>query len=394
MKSVVKIQLATSEQCTGCAACVNACPKNCLHMDVNLLGSMQPSIDSKNCISCSLCMKSCPSLNTSISNDYLHAYTLQTKDEKILNNSSSGGAFYEIARYVILHKEGVVFGVRFNGTHVQHDWTETIEGLRDFMGSKYVQSDIGDMYIKVKECLNANRYVLFSGTPCQIAGLKQFLQREYEKLITIDLICHGVPNPIVWEKYMARLIHKNNIQKITAIKFRAKFDDYTRKCNYYNFYVSYVKENEEVAILESRMDNLFFSFFSRNIYRESCYRCSYREIKNSRADFTIGDSIVPDQYPNERGMLSTLVIHSKKGKDILESIKSSFYIFADLNLSHVYSYYRQSELDTRKYEETRPWKLVNFLAKYIPLEIIRPLYMHDKAKVVLKRKYQRYVKKI
>ncbi len=390
----VKIHLASQNLCTGCAACANACPQKCVHMEANMLGSLCPSIDSKHCINCELCIKSCPALVGPVQTDYTCAYTLQTNNENILNNSSSGGAFYEIARTVINDMGGVVFGVRFNGIHVQHDWTETIDGLKEFMGSKYVQSDIGYMYVMAKEFLNDGRYVLFTGTPCQIAGLKKFLMKPYEKLLTIDLICHGVPNPVVWEKYMTRFIQKKRVNEIVAIKFRVKFDAYTQRCNYYNFYTLYKQDKKEKLFLEERRKNLFYSYFSRNIYRESCYNCCYRNINASFADFTIGDSVIPNQYPNDRGMVSTLIIHSIKGKELLDKIRENFSIYSNLELSHVYDYYKQAKLDEQEQRVNRPWRLVSFLSKRIPLEYLRLLYTHDKLHVVIKRKIKRHAKKI
>lgn len=394
MNRQANIRLASRDICTGCAACVNACPQRCVHIDTNVFGSLQPHIDSKHCIKCRLCEKSCPALTKSIQSNYLYAYTLQTNDEEVLNNSSSGGAFYEIAKTIINDMNGVVFGVRFNGIHVQHDWTDAIDGLKEFMGSKYVQSDIGYMYVKAKEFLNAGRYVLFTGTPCQIAGLKQFLKRPYEKLLTIDLICHGVPNPIIWERYMARLIRKKRINDIVSIKFRAKFDEYTRGCNYYNFYTLYKQDDKEMLFLEERRRNLFYSYFGRNIYRESCYNCRYRDVNTSFADFTIGDSVIPNQYPNDIGMVSTLIVHSQIGQHFLNVIRGNFRIFADLELSNVRDYYNQARLDEQEQRVNRPWRLVNFLSKRIPLEYLRLLYTHDKFTVIINRKIKRYAKKI
>ena len=394
MKSTSNIKLASSEQCTGCSACVNVCPQSCVTMDVNILGAIHPRIDTNHCIKCGLCIKTCPSLVTFEKNYDVSpiSYTIQSKDDDVLLNSSSGGAFFEIARYVI-NEGGVVFGVCFNGVHVQHDWTDTLEGVKSFMGSKYVQSDIGLTYVKVREFLKEGRVVLFSGTPCQVVGLRKYLNDSYNKLITIDLICHGVTNPIVWENYIISLKNKLKIDDFISIKFRAKFDDYSQGCNYYTFYVKY-KHGETVNLyLEPRQENLYYSYFSRNYYRESCYYCKYRSVESSVADFTIGDSVMCGQSPDNKKMVSTMVVHSTNGRNVLNAIQNNINIFP-LDLIRLHEYYYQARIDEDIQKKNRPWRLVNLLSKYVPLKFIRPLYMHDTVNVIVERKILKYAKKI
>ena len=222
MKRITDIHLASSDTCTGCSACASVCPTESISMKIDREGFLQPCIDTKTCIGCHRCEKICPAINAIIKNDFVsHAYNAQTSDDYALRKSSSGGAFYELSRYVI-EKGGVVFGVKFKGIHVQHDYAETLEGVEAFMGSKYIQSEIGNTFKIAKSFLDQGRWVLYSGTPCQIAGFKRYLNRDYEKLITVDLICHGVPSPGIWEKYIQRLKRKINAGDIKDIRFRIK----------------------------------------------------------------------------------------------------------------------------------------------------------------------------
>ena len=183
------IQLAPTDLCTGCSACVSICKHNALSMEVDKQGFLNPKRDAHHCIGCHLCEKVCPIINsTKKENVIACAYNVQTNDRPALAKSSSGGAFYELSRYII-NKGGVVFGVRFNGIHVEHGYAETLKGIEAFMGSKYVQSEVGNSFREAKAFLEQDRWVLYTGTPCQIAGLKKFLDKEYAKLLTADVIC-------------------------------------------------------------------------------------------------------------------------------------------------------------------------------------------------------------
>jgi coenzyme F420-reducing hydrogenase beta subunit len=171
-------------------------------------GFLYPEINDAICIQCSLCEKICPVLVLVNSRKPLYVYAAKNPDEPIRRESSSGGMFTLLAEAVIL-RGGVVFGARFNEKwEVIHDYTENKEGLAEFRGSKYVQSRIGNTYIQAREFLEAGRVVMFSGVPCQIAGLKGFLQKDYDNLVTVDLVCHGVPSPKVWQRYLYEVVEK------------------------------------------------------------------------------------------------------------------------------------------------------------------------------------------
>jgi len=200
------VQLVKRELCTGCGACYSICPVHCISMQEDPEGFLYPVIEKEKCTSCKKCENVCPAIVQGNERKPLSVYAAKNLNEEIRRQSSSGGIFTLIAESII-QKGGVVFGARFNGNwEVVHDYTETEEGLAAFRGSKYVQSRIGDTYLKAKDFLLAGRKVLFSGTPCQIAGLKAFLQKDYDNLLTVDLICHGVPSPLVWKRYLDEVI--------------------------------------------------------------------------------------------------------------------------------------------------------------------------------------------
>jgi len=201
-----KVQPVKKELCTGCNACYSICPAHCISIQEDPEGFLYPVIEKEKCTSCKKCENICPAAVKGNKRKPLSVYAARNPDEQIRRQSSSGGIFTLIAEYII-QKGGVVFGARFNDNwEVVHDYTETVEGLAVFRGSKYVQSRIGDTYIKTKNFLLAGRKVLFSGTPCQIAGLKAYLQKDYDNLLTVDLVCHGVPSPLVWKRYLDEVI--------------------------------------------------------------------------------------------------------------------------------------------------------------------------------------------
>ena len=200
------IKSTNKKLCTGCAACYSICPVRCISMQEDSEGFLYPVVEKDKCTSCKKCETVCPAIVQRNERKPLYVYAAKNLNEEIRRQSSSGGIFTLIAESII-QEGGVVFGARFNENwEVVHDYTETIEGLAAFRGSKYVQSRIGNTYLSAKDFLLAGRKVLFSGTPCQIAGLKAFLQDDYDNLLTVDLVCHGVPSPLVWKRYLDETI--------------------------------------------------------------------------------------------------------------------------------------------------------------------------------------------
>lgn len=232
------IEIKNKKDCCGCHACVSVCAKHCITMQTDSEGFLYPVVDKDSCTDCGLCEKVCPVIHQSAPVGPQATYIAINRDEGIRLQSSSGGIFSLLAEKII-SEGGVVFGARFDENwDVVHAWTDTIEGIAPFRSSKYVQSRIGNTYREARAFLQQGRKVLFSGTPCQIAGLKKYLRKEYDNLLTVDFICHGVPSAGVWQRYLSELreelraergVGKNTVPLsmdelpvITGISFRDK----------------------------------------------------------------------------------------------------------------------------------------------------------------------------
>ena len=220
------INISDKRNCCGCTACSQVCPKSCITMQIDEEGFKYPQVDANLCVDCGLCEKVCPYLNSyPIPEEKPASFACKTKDDDLRGKSSSGGLFSVLATKII-QENGVVFGARFNEDwDVYHDYTETEAGLAEFRGSKYVQSDMGDCFAQVKNFLKTGRKVLFTGTPCQVAGLNHFIQKKFENLYTVDFVCHCVPSPKVWKSYLKEV--RGNAT-ITHISFRDKSEGWAR----------------------------------------------------------------------------------------------------------------------------------------------------------------------
>lgn len=322
------ITILEKYNCCGCGACVQVCPKQCISMFADNEGFLYPQVDKAICIDCGLCEKVCPVISQNELRSPLAVYAAKNTNEDIRLKSSSGGIFTLLAEQVI-SEGGVVFGARFNESwEVVHDYTETVEGLEPFRGSKYVQSVIGDNFIKAKKFLTEGRKVLFSGTPCQISGLKKFLRKEFENLLTVEVVCHGVPSPMVWRDYLEYRRTKyasgvRELPKITDILFRDKSDGWKN----YGLRICYSEEklNNNLVCQSERKSNceitpanedIFMNGFLRNLYlRPSCFHCPVKGGK-SGADMSLADywgieSYHPTFY-DQRGV-GLLLIYTEKG---------------------------------------------------------------------------------
>lgn len=302
--------------CTGCSSCYSICPVQAITMQQNSEGFYYPLIDQKKCIRCGRCEQVCPVLLTHepISNEINEAYACIYKDEDIRLQSSSGGMFTVFAEQII-NNGGIVFGARFTDSFsVIHDWTDTIDGLSSFRGSKYVQSSIGETYKKCKSFLDANRMVMFSGTPCQIVGLKNFLGKDYDNLFTIDVICHGVPSPLVWERYLQETEQKSG-KYIEKISFRRKDCGWKR----YSLVFTFSDSSEN---LHPQTEGKWMLSFNKNIMmRKSCYKCNAKG-NNILSDITIGDFWGIENYLIQDDNMGTsiVLINSRKGLFFLQEI--------------------------------------------------------------------------
>lgn len=333
------IRITRKKDCCGCLSCVQACPKNCIKTITDEQGFQYPKVNESICVDCGACEKVCPIINadnhTTLGKDTLSYACYNTNDE-VRKNSSSGGFFTLIAEYVI-RNHGVVFGAKFDkDCRVVHSYTDTIEGIEDFRRSKYVQSYIGESYKHVRSFLKDDRLVLFTGTPCQIAGLKQFLRREYDNLICLDVVCHGVPSPAIWDKYLkekkVELSIENNVDtpdkiEITRISFRDKTNGWRK----YSLAIHYkIKDlnhdTEEKSFVECIWENDYMLCFLKDfINRPSCFDCKFRNGR-SHSDITIADfwgieNVMSDiNYAGDKGT-SLLLVHNPKAKNVLEQLE-------------------------------------------------------------------------
>lgn len=305
-------------KCSGCSACFNICPKRCIEMLADSEGFLYPKVNKSECINCGKCEKACPIINSECENENSMqvGFAAYCKDVHLRRQSSSGGIFSLLAEHII-SCGGVVFGAAFSDDckSVFHTFAEKTEELGKFRGSKYAQSSLDDSFKLAKMFLDSGRMVLFTGTPCQISGLYSFLGKDYDRLFTQDLICHGVPSPLIWKKYVES---KEDGYCSTAKKvcFRNKQNSWKR----YSLSIDF--ESGRQYIREFNED-LFMQGFLKNIFlRPSCYCCEFKTV-NRMADITLADfwgiqDILPDM-DDERGT-SFVWIHSEKGKGLFDCI--------------------------------------------------------------------------
>lgn len=325
--------------CNGCTCCYNICPTNAIVMKENDEGFLYPEIDFNKCIKCGLCYKSCPIENFSFVNtNEPSAYAMMAPDV-IRNTSSSGGMFSMLANY-IFQKNGVVCGVRNDGPfRLVFDFARNEQELEPLKASKYFQAEVADTYQKIKELLGKNIYVLFCACPCQVAGLKNFLGKDYKTLITADIICHGVPSYKFAEACSASLTPLNEIDKV---KFRDK-SVFKWSSNYK------VIKKDGKSIDVSYNDSDFYKAFSKGLpMREGCYNCKFASIPRV-GDFTLGDywhitEFAPDM--NDDMGTSCVLLNTDKAKEIYKEIEPVFKKSKELPLNTATKYNTQLRMPT------------------------------------------------
>ena len=311
------ITILDKNKCTGCRMCEQICPVNAIKMVENGEGFLEPEIIENKCINCGLCAKRCPQLNELKFNKLkeVQAYAAKNKNMETQKQSSSGGLFSNFADYVF-YNNGVIYGCVFNkdikAEHIRIDNKEELYKLR---GSKYVQSDTKDTFKQVKQDLENGKTVLYTGTPCQISGLKQFLGRDYDKLITIDLVCHGVPSPELFQKYIKYLEEKYG-SKIVEYQFRSK------EKNVWGLNLKIKFYNDKVKYIPMSLDPYYKTFIEGKNYRECCYNCKYAN-ENRIGDITIADYWgIEKEHPefyDEKGV-SAIILNTEKGLQIWNEI--------------------------------------------------------------------------
>lgn len=299
------------KKCTGCFGCFNSCKIGAISMEISKEGFYYPVIDKEKCTSCGKCNDNCPVISFSSSNydrNNIKTYAGYTLDEAIRMESSSGGIFSELANYV-LEQDGVVFGAKWDGNiKVNHRKATDKEGLKELRSSKYIQSNIGFAYKEVLEELSKGKKVLFVGVPCQVAALKTFTKSV--NLITVDLVCHGVPSMKVFESYL-KSRSKNN--KISSVNFRDKSKGWSKYCTKINF-----EDGSEYSKI-TREDPFFHGFICDLYLNLSCYDCKFAAVPRG-GDITIADFWkINEELMDERG-ISLILVNNKKGERIIEEL--------------------------------------------------------------------------
>lgn len=416
------INIAVKSKCTGCSACVQKCPKQCISFEEDREGFKYPKVKLSVCIDCGLCEKVCPVLQQDKPRNPEIVYAAKNSNLSTRLASSSGGVFALLAE-TILRQNGVVFGARFdNEWNVIHDYTESLDGLSVFLGSKYVQSKIGNTYKYAERFLKEGRKVLFSGTPCQIVGLKKYLRKDYDTLLTVDFVCHGVPSPMIWRDYLNEKIRplgvdgRNMVSQlslkdlpvITGISFRdkrygwKKFGFSVRAKSASKADKNLVSQSVEVTdktlFYEPHKANLYMKGFLKNLYlRPSCYACPAKCGK-SGADYTLADfwgaSTYVGDFDDDKGLSAVLVYTNKVN---IESLGMAFKV---VNLNDVLSQNPAVIKSSRKkggrnkffqhYNREHQVDLINRYSKYTIKENIR----YTAIKLLVGLHLDKFIKKV
>ena len=332
------LEIKDKTLCCGCSACVQKCPKQCISLVEDNEGFSYPKVDKQECIDCRLCDRVCPLQYEVKAVEPIKILAAYNKNATKRTECSSGGIFTLLAEKTILDG-GVVFGARFNERwEVILDYTETMDGIKAFQGSKYVQASVEHAYKQCENFLKRNRQVLFSGTPCQIAGLNSFLGKNYDNLLNVDVVCHGVPSPMIWRMYLQKQISsfitakkavlkkgfvslsQNCMSCIENIKFRDKFYGWKR----FHFILDFTEVTSDSeqrfvsSINEPHDENLFMKAFLQDlILRPSCYNCKFRGKNKRQSDISIADywgvQYVMPEMDDDRGT-SLVLLNTQKGK--------------------------------------------------------------------------------
>lgn len=317
------IYIKNKIECCGCSACQQVCPKQCITLTADKEGFLYPSVDIEACTNCHLCEKVCPVINKFKSSSNPVSYACKNNDERIRSISSSGGAFSALAEKII-EERGVVFGAKFTEDwSVVHGFSESFDGINLFRGSKYVQSSMGNTFKNVKAFLKQGRKVLFTGTPCQVSGLNHYLQKEYDNLITIDIVCHSIASPSVWQKYIDEISQGRQISQLTFRDKSLGWHSYALK-----ILGTDLSGSEVVLDHGAQIENPYMRGFLEDLtVRPSCSCCPARNYVSGSdimlADFWRMEKYHPD-WDDNKGM-SLVIVLTNKGQELLDSCKSKMF---------------------------------------------------------------------
>lgn len=316
--------------CTGCGLCSYVCPKSCISFCIGAKGHLFPKIDTMSCIDCKKCVRVCPALNTREEKRPSKAYAAFTKDKRDYLTTTSGGAAQVLSKFII-ENNGVVYGcAALPGVQVKHIRVDNISDLELLKGSKYVQSNILDIFPLVKKDIQSGVKVLFIGVPCQVAAILALFNKRPDNLLLVDLICHGVPSLDSLHDYLKK--HVGDISKIEFLKFRTSrgFQAVASKSRLGSDTEEIFYESVPLAI-SPYGDEYYSPFFYGYSYRPSCYQCQFAKPERI-SDITIGDfwglrnNELPDSFPVHQKGISVILPVSDKGSDMISSIKAQMYI--------------------------------------------------------------------
>ncbi len=327
-----KKYVCSKNKCTGCSACLNICPVNAIKFVENKEGFLYPEIDLDKCIHCNKCRNTCIALHPKLTSSKAEeCYAVKAISDEVRKTSSSGGVFHYLAMK-ILEDNGVVYGAELKNFKVEHIRITDEKDLIKIKGSKYAQSNLKNIFQQVQKDLKDNKKVLFSGTPCQIQGLKKYLLHDYEKLYTVSVICHGVMSNKVLQKRIKEFEQQYET-KITDIKFRSKINGWDKAS------IEYISQriNKAYPFANDTLMNLYNSNF---ILRESCYNCSAKGLENNIADIILGDYW--GIYHVHREMLdnlgvSAVIIKTKKGQQLYNKIREKI-IATETDIQNIIKY--------------------------------------------------------
>lgn len=370
------IHLDRKEDCSGCTACVAICPKACITMKEDTEGFLYPYVDTDTCTHCELCNTACPVINFNDEQGKPETFIAYCKEEELRLSSSSGGIFSLLAEE-ILQRAGMVFGAAFDKDRMVHHIGITDKSeMAKLRGSKYLQSRMELTYSEAKKALLEQKTVLFSGTSCQIAGLKNYLKKEYENLFTVDVLCHGTPSPKLWKKYLAWQEQRAGafIQELSFRNKKSGWRDYTLSINF---------ENKQ-EYKEPFYRDLYLQLFLSDIcLRPSCHECKFKGVNRS-SDITLGDGWGIENYMPEmddnKGT-SIIIVHTSKGRNLLDLVNSRLYM-KEAELDRILT----PDADSRRSVKRHP-KREEFFSKMdiVPMEELGRLIMPAFHKRVLNK---------
>lgn len=319
------IEIKSPTQCCGCGACKSICPVNCIEMKEDSEGFKYPQVDKSICIMCRQCENVCPVLHKISASYQTEAYLSRTKSQELLMQCTSGGIFTSIAKQVV-ENGGIAYGAAYGENFcVRHERVTDSIGVIRLAGSKYVQSDLSDTFDTLKEDLLNDKQVVFCGTPCQVAGLNNYLGKRYNKLLLIDLICHGVPSPKLWKEYVGFI--KKKYGDIINVNFRSK------RLGYHVTVMEEHFSNGNARISSARTNLMLKCYFKNVADRPICYECPFKTIAHC-SDLTIFDGwhareYVPDLKDDDKGY-TIILVQSEKGKSYINEQEHLYLNLIDL----------------------------------------------------------------